>query len=244
MTCPTNGALGGDNMRGLLFGLATMIINIGAFAQNLRVGEPILSGTGCPQGSVTVVLSPQQTSLSLFFSEFTLQAAKGTREIQAKTCRFIVPLEVDEGFIVDAVTVDYRGFVSVPPRSVAVLATSNLLVNPRTGQRRIDRDVFQGGRTGLEQDFLVSQSSQQIRGQRCREQNQLDFTTTLSLSTLRSGRVAEELQSDALVTVDSADLSEAQSPIQIGISVAPCIVRERPDRDSDRGQGRGRGGRR
>ncbi len=45
-----------------------------AQAQQITLGQPGYGGTGCPAGSVSVTLSPDQTSLSLLFDGYIVEA--------------------------------------------------------------------------------------------------------------------------------------------------------------------------
>src|SRR5690348_6670063 len=68
------------------------------FAQSapdgLRLGDPRLGGTGCPQGSVSTVLSPDGQSLSLIFEQFSLEVGGTTgRKTDQKFCHVGVPIK-------------------------------------------------------------------------------------------------------------------------------------------------------
>lgn len=98
----------------LLTVLFSLISQVGA-ADDLRLGEPIAGGTGCPQGSYAAVLSPDQKTLSLLFDAFSAQAGGSVgKTLDRKSCNVAIPIHIPNGYSVSIFQVDYRGFTSVP----------------------------------------------------------------------------------------------------------------------------------
>jgi len=98
----------------LLLSLVGMIAAIGLEAQaQVRLGEPAYGGTGCPAGSASVTLSPDQTALSILFDNYVAEAGGG-RRVDRKSCNISIPVQVPQGYSVSVFQVDYRGFNSVP----------------------------------------------------------------------------------------------------------------------------------
>lgn len=98
----------------LLLSLVGMIAAIGLEAQaQVRLGEPAYGGTGCPAGSASVTLSPDQTALSILFDSYVAEAGGG-RRVDRKSCNISIPVQVPQGYSVSVFQVDYRGFNSVP----------------------------------------------------------------------------------------------------------------------------------
>jgi hypothetical protein len=86
-----------------------------AAPEPIRLGEPGYGGTGCPAGTVSATLSPDQTSLSLLFDAFTVSAPTPTGgTLDRKTCQIAIPVTVPQGYSIGIVSVDYRGFHSLP----------------------------------------------------------------------------------------------------------------------------------
>ncbi|HAZ14845.1 MAG: hypothetical protein A2X86_20940 [Bdellovibrionales bacterium GWA2_49_15] len=93
-----------------------------------------LQGTGCPEGTYQVVLSPNNQALSVLFDQFTVQApmestnAGGRRvdnTINNKICDIIVKANLKEGEQVAniKVNVDLRGAVQLDPMAEALVRT-------------------------------------------------------------------------------------------------------------------------
>ncbi|UOF01298.1 DUF4360 domain-containing protein [Bdellovibrio reynosensis] len=95
-----------------ILGMLTAI-SFEANANQLRLGQPAYGGTGCPAGSASVTLSPDQQAVSILFDSYVTEAGGG-RRVDRKSCNISVPVHVPQGYSVAVFQVDYRGFVSVP----------------------------------------------------------------------------------------------------------------------------------
>lgn len=117
----------------LLLSVAGLIsaLSITAEAAQIRLGQPAYGGTGCPAGSASVTLSPDQTALSILFDNYVAEAGGG-RRVDRKSCNISVPVEVPSGYSVAVFQVDYRGFNSIP----------------RGAQSRFDAEYFWAGARG------------------------------------------------------------------------------------------------
>lgn len=88
-------------------------ISFEANANQLRLGQPAYGGTGCPAGSASVTLSPDQQAVSILFDNYVAEAGGG-RRVDRKSCNISVPVHVPQGYSVAVFQVDYRGFNSIP----------------------------------------------------------------------------------------------------------------------------------
>lgn len=103
-----------------LLSIFCLSITATAKADDLRLGEPGYAGTGCPQGSVSAVLSPDQKSLSILFDSYQAQAGGDTRlRIDRKNCSVAIPVHVPHGYSISVYKVDYRGYTFVPSGGMA-----------------------------------------------------------------------------------------------------------------------------
>lgn len=99
----------------------------------LKLGEASYGGTGCPAGTASVMLSPDQSALSILFDSYVAEAGNTTgRRVDRKSCNITVPVTVPNGYSVAIFQVDYRGF--------------NLV--PRGGMNRFDVEYFWAGARG------------------------------------------------------------------------------------------------
>lgn len=88
---------------------------VNAFADTTYIGNVGYGGTGCPAGSASVTLSPDQKALSLLFDSYVAEAGRTTgQHISRMSCNIAVAIHVPQGLSFSLVTVDYRGFNSLP----------------------------------------------------------------------------------------------------------------------------------
>lgn len=86
-----------------------------ANADRLRLGTPGYGGTGCPAGTASVIVSPDDTALSVLFDSYVAEAGNTTgRSIDRKSCNLTIPVHVPQGYSVAVFHVDYRGFNAIP----------------------------------------------------------------------------------------------------------------------------------
>ncbi len=83
-----------------------------SIALALTFGEPVYNGIGCPPGSNSFVLSPDNTSLSILTGKFALDL---TNETAWNHCELIIPVSVSSPGVVKA---DFRGFHSLPENAL------------------------------------------------------------------------------------------------------------------------------
>jgi hypothetical protein len=81
-------------------------------------------GSGCPAGTVTVTMAPDNLSFSVFFDRFAMEVAPGQNGVDRKNCRILVPLQIPEGMQLGITRTDYRGFAELPARSRGELRSS------------------------------------------------------------------------------------------------------------------------
>ncbi len=120
-------------------GLTILSILMGAqlaWAQLLpgvRLGNPSYGGTGCPAGTASVSLSPDQDEISIMFDQFVAEAGNPTgRRVDRKACDLSIPIHIPQGYSATVVQTDFRGF------SLA----------PRGGMNRLNTEYFWAGIRG------------------------------------------------------------------------------------------------
>lgn len=101
--------------KSFLFTAFAMILSGQAHAQQIRLGQPAYGGNGCPAGSASVTVSPDQSAISVLFDQFVTEAGNTTgRRLDRKSCNLSVPVQVPGGYSVAVFQVDYRGYNAVP----------------------------------------------------------------------------------------------------------------------------------
>ncbi|HEY8278364.1 MAG TPA: DUF4360 domain-containing protein [Bdellovibrionota bacterium] len=108
---------------GILLSLLVLSVSPDALADGIRLGDPSYGGTGCPGGSASVSLSPDQKAISILFDQYVVEAG-GSKSFDRKNCNIAVPVHVPQGYSVAVMAIDYRGFVQLPRG-----ARANLMVN-------------------------------------------------------------------------------------------------------------------
>lgn len=118
----------------LITAIAFLTMAATAHAQGaLRLGTPSYGGNGCPGGTASVSVSPDQSAVSILFDQFMTEAGRDAgRRLDRKSCNFSIPVQVPSGYSVAVFQVDYRGYNAVP----------------RGGYNRFDAEYFWAGSRG------------------------------------------------------------------------------------------------
>jgi hypothetical protein len=82
-----------------------------AFAESqVQIQGASYGGSGCPERSASVSVSPDGQELSVLFDKFS---ALGNDPSQSrKSCNLSIPIKVPEGFQISLYDADYRGYVA------------------------------------------------------------------------------------------------------------------------------------
>jgi hypothetical protein len=178
--------------------LTLISISAGALAQDdISLGYPSHGGTGCPQGSVGVTLSPDNKQLSLIFDSFVTEAGpQSGKTLDRKNCQISVPVHIPQGFSVSIIDVAYRGFVSLPNRAASARLTAEYFINTMRGPMFV-RD-FRGVQ---DTDYLIDNSLG------VQAQIWSPCGTDINLRASVGMMLRNSSYDDAMATVDSADIS-------------------------------------
>jgi len=180
----------------LALALCTMVAESNAFAQQLQLGYPGYGGNGCPQGSASVTLSPDSTSMSILFDSYQVATGGAGPRVDRKSCNLSIPVTVPNGYSVSIVQVDYRGFNSLPQQARSQLAVEYFFAGSR-GPRTVKN--FMGP---LNTDFETSDRliASALVWSPCGAQTIMRVNTSMT-------QFGSPWGEDALSTVDSADIS-------------------------------------
>lgn len=174
----------------------------GVLACALLAGLPAVAqeANGCPEGSYSIVVSPDGTTLSVLFDQFTLKStdvAAGGR--QSKVCRISSPLNLPANRSIGVYKVDYRGFAKLVAKQETDLDVQYFL-GPHDNQHgRVFKRKVRGPHEG---DYLFTENigAGQMKRVGCGAAANLDVAITLALGgDLRAG--------EAMASLDTADVA-------------------------------------
>lgn len=188
-------------MRILSSVLSLLLISSGlvAHAQSgIRLGQPAYGGTGCPGGSASATLSPDETALSILFDSYVAEAGASVgKTLDRKSCNISVPVQVPQGYSVAIFQVDYRGFNLIPGRGAYTRLDTEYFWAGSRGPR-FSR-VYSGPQTDnyTQSDGLIAQT---LVWTPCGASVNLRVNSSVMAKT-------NGLMEDTMITVDSADLT-------------------------------------
>ncbi|MEO7221454.1 MAG: DUF4360 domain-containing protein [Devosia sp.] len=166
-----------------------------SYADDIALGEPGYGGSGCPDGTASVTLSPDAKSLSILFDEYFVEAGGATnKSFDRKSCNIAIPVHVPQGLSVSILTIDYRGYNNVPSGGKTTFAVEYFFAGQQGPKFN---KSFNGP---LDQDYLITNKLQATA---------LVFSACgadVNLRTNSSIRVQTKQNKEAFASVDSEDV--------------------------------------
>ncbi|MEM7579358.1 MAG: DUF4360 domain-containing protein [Mastigocoleus sp.] len=107
--------------------LMTVSIAPALAAPTVKIVGAGYGGSGCPDGSANVTVSPDGQELSILFDQFIADGSK-VRDSR-KSCNLSIPIKVPAGFQVSVYDFDYRGYVS--PKTLGRLSAEYFFAGQR-----------------------------------------------------------------------------------------------------------------
>ena len=150
-----------------------------AWVSGLPVGAQEVNG--CPVGSYSIVISPDGTSLSLLFDQFTLESgAVSDSPRSKKVCRISAPLNLPANHSFGVYKVDYRGFAKLFAKQETNLEVQYFLGPQGSEHGRVFKRKIKGPREG---DYLFTETigAGQMKRVGCGTAAVLNLGITLSL---------------------------------------------------------------
>lgn len=185
-------------MIALALAAVTASVSMAQAQPALTLGLPETGGNGCPSGTVSAVLAPDATSLSIFFDAYYVEAGGTTgRSFERKSCNVGIPVNVPGGFSVSVIGIDYRGFNQLPVGALSQFGVEYFFAGTRgpTFSR-----TFRGP---LTDDYLIHNDivATALTWSPCGQDVILRTNTNM--------RVQTQANREALATVDTQDVSAA-----------------------------------
>ena len=194
-------------------GLLLMATATSAFAKS-RVeafGARAIETQGCPEGSYSIVTSPDGGALSVLFDNFAVTGTQANGGFARMTCAIEIPLHLPEGYSLGVYNVDYRGFASLEQKQRGELQV-DYGVGRGNRERRFHRHVkgvYQG-------DFTFSENLRGavLRRAGCGDAAVLNFAATLTIESKRGAR-------QGTMALDSVDGAHAAGLV-FGLDLKKC----------------------
>lgn len=183
---------------------------------DLKMHLPSYGGSGCAQGTVSSVISPDGNEVSVLFDSFTVRAGGGGGPRSAiGSCRVSLPFQVPPGYSVQIVQVDYRGFNSLPSGAVARVATNFGFGHwrPGAGAPRAHLRRWENFAGPLSEDFTLSSQMAAAAFSPCGQPFVLVAESTIQVMT-NSG------SQDAMTQIDSLDARS--TPLKLALRWVRC----------------------
>ena len=155
---------------------------------------------GCPEGSYSIVMSPDGTTLSVLFDQFTVQSmstSSGGKD--RKVCRISAPLNLPANYSIGVYKADYRGFAKLAAKQEAQLEVQYFL-GPQGNERgRVFKRKVKGPQES-DYSFTENIGAGQMKRVGCGTAAVLNVGITLSLNgSLGTG--------EAMASLDTTDVA-------------------------------------
>ena len=171
----------------------------------------VVSQADCGGGSYSIVNSPDGTSVSVLFDNFTAQGGQAVAGTARTRCAVRIPLNLPAGYSLGVFRMDYRGFAHLETGQIAQLSVDYNAGG--TGRGRNYHRALPGAYDG---DFVFGENigAGLMRRAGCGEEAVLSLAATL---TVRPNGGSPE----AAITLDSIDAS-ARSGVTFFIDLKKC----------------------
>lgn len=166
-------------------------------ADDIRLGEPVYGGNGCPSGTASATLSPDQKELSILFDQYSVEVGGFTgKNNDRKSCNLAIPVYVPAGYSISIYQVDYRGYALIPSGGQGQFNVEYFFAG---AQGPYTRQVYNGP---TDRNFLVQHNlaAEALIWTRCGESVNLRINSNVRV---KSNRYNDE----AYMSVDSADVA-------------------------------------
>jgi hypothetical protein len=163
----------------------------------IRLGIPSYNGTGCPAGSVSANVSPDNQELSILFGSFQVESGGMTgKTVDRKSCQVSIPVQVPQGFSVSMIKIDYRGYHRVPLNASGTFDVEYFFAGSNGPQYR---KTFIGASDG---NFTLNNRVTAVSTvwSACGANVNLRTNTSIAVQT-------NNLNEQSMLTLDSADIS-------------------------------------
>jgi hypothetical protein len=159
-----------------------------------------VNGSGCPPGTASVALSPDNTAFTVTYSAYTALVGVGAAALDfRKNCQLILHVHVPQGFTFAIAEADYRGFASLQPGASA-LERANYYFQGQSQTVYAQHTIPGGTQNDWERVDQVGIAALEFAP--CGATRYLNVNTELRVS----GGTSNTATTTSLITMDSTDL--------------------------------------
>lgn len=203
----------------LQLGLITFL-GFQAQAQNIRDIQVLgvtYQGSGCPQGSVNTVFSPDVSAFSILYDQFVMDVGGQTQETtDTKSCEVQIRVKLPFGTALNVESADFRGFVSLDGGVFAQHEVQHQIGSNKLASFGFGSQLFQGP---VQKNYLIQSQKPNFKLSKLLRCLPLKREVTLSVRT-RIKMTGGEGARLGLMSVDSADGKIEQKYL---VSLTRCI---------------------
>lgn len=138
-------------------------------------------GNGCPEGSYSIIMSPDGTTLSILFDRFTIESnAIASGAPPGMVCRIAAPLNLPANYSIGVYKVDYRGFAKLAAKQGVELNVQYFLGPHGNENGRVFKRKIKGPHTS---DYVFTETigAGQMKRVGCGISAMLNLSIALSL---------------------------------------------------------------
>lgn len=198
-------------------------LSLSAQGQNVLLKDPVLSGNGCPRGSVSAILDSSNKAISILFD--SMIASRSSSDPISPTadlsCTVRIPVSVERGWNLDATKMMVRGVLTnTSPTAIAYTRLTAQLNN--SAGFVVPPEVF-GIKTGvIDQDITINAVVRPNARAFCRPERELTFTLSTGYTHRRDrfGNFIGVRAFDFYSAIDSADVGG--TPVEINYQISRC----------------------
>lgn len=186
------------------------------FACAAFVGLPACAeeANGCPEGSYSIVMSSDGTTLSILFDKFTIESTPtSSGAMPGKVCRISSPLNLPANQSIGVYKVDYRGFAKIAAKQETELDVQYFLGPHGNQHGRVFKRTIKGAREG---DYFFTETigAGQMKRVGCGTAAMLNVGITLKLA-------GDRTAGEAMASLDTADAARSGAMVYY-LSLKKC----------------------
>ena len=233
-------------MKMKIFAALILVLSIKTLAEDVFTFERItLRGTGCPQGTTSVIMSPNQQSISILFDRFTAEVPQTNaindndeapiengrrphrmdRQMDHKMCRMEITASIPVGQKVESLeaSIDFRGSTFLDEKTKGSFRSEMLKWEGIRGKGNNGRAIENKTWTGPVMDNWVISKVQNldvksncVRRDFKRDEKKIVFVLQ---NVLVARSMEKNTEASAMLIMDSADMSGS---LKLKIKTASC----------------------